>query len=578
MTLTIKDSPEATGPSKPGSSGQSPQNKPGQSARSNPVCLEVPVLVRSLPAGENNNASGSASPIREEGRSVIVFENGGVLRLANPLPTGQTVILSNQHGRDVVCRVIGGRKLPSVKGYIEVEFIEPVNDFWQIHQSPEPPRVTLPAALKSPVEAAPEPPAGPPARPLPVELAPAPAATSRPVVPTKAPDSPSSGAPTFEDIARLVPMPPSGEPQSEKNEPAARPSGGHNKDAPARSSIETPNLNFANIYAPPISESAVEKTAASPSGRPVTSPIRQQPLSIDFTGQTAHVSVPSSFAASSGSGKSRGRMPLLLGGAALVLAGLGAGYFFMHRGSEPGPTPTLVAVNPPSALPAEAIGQPDTASAAQPAIEQALPQTEQPVAVIPSAHADVTEATPAVSRNARPRLDPVEAKPPERAAPRRPAIPDLKLSSPARPVRNPANVSDGSSLASVEMTSAPAPIAASPGTFGARTDVPPAPPPSASAAISAPAPAKSSQEAKLVSSTRPVYPAMARSSNIQGRVVVSASLDANGTVVAVKALSGPMPLRQAAVDAVKRWKYSPAQIDGKPAASQVTIDLDFRLN
>ena len=73
-------------------------------------------------------------PIREEGRTVIVFDNGAVLRSTNNMPVGQTVILSNPNGRDVVCRVVGGRNLPSVKGYVEVEFIEAVNDFWGIHQ------------------------------------------------------------------------------------------------------------------------------------------------------------------------------------------------------------------------------------------------------------------------------------------------------------------------------------------------------------------------------------------------------------------------------------------------------------
>ena len=34
----------------------------------------------------------------------------------------------------MVCRVVHARNLPAVKGYVEVAFIEPVNDFWAIHR------------------------------------------------------------------------------------------------------------------------------------------------------------------------------------------------------------------------------------------------------------------------------------------------------------------------------------------------------------------------------------------------------------------------------------------------------------
>ena len=127
-------------------------------------------------------------------------------------------------------------------------------------------------------------------------------------------------------------------------------------------------------------------------------------------------------------------------------------------------------------------------------------------------------------------------------------------------------------------------------TSNGRTSNPPAPPPPAFAsaapvistpATAAPAPvaaAKTVRDPKLISSVRPAYPAAAKSSSIQGTVAVSASIDANGKVVAATALSGPMLLRQAAADAVKQWKYSPGLIDGKPAPSQVTVNVDFRIN
>jgi len=86
MTLTIKDSPDLNSPGKTGAPSQNSENKAGQSPRPNPVCLEVAVTIRSLP----NQAGGLTKPFREDGRTVIVFDNGAVLRSTNNMPIGQT--------------------------------------------------------------------------------------------------------------------------------------------------------------------------------------------------------------------------------------------------------------------------------------------------------------------------------------------------------------------------------------------------------------------------------------------------------------------------------------------------------
>jgi len=565
MTLTIKDSPEATGLSKSASPGQVSENTANQSPRTNPVCLEVPVLIRSLPG----NAPGAAGPTREEGRSVIVFDNGGVLRMANPLPPGQTVILSNQQGRDVVCRVVGGRNLSTAKGYIEVEFIEPVSDFWQIHQTPEatrvptaepptPRAVALPEALQT------------------VQLA-APPAPSRPVVPVKEQNISLGGAPGFDDIAGLVQMPPPVESPVKKSDPAVRPSASQSMDRPAQIPDETSRVNSASIPVSSVSELVSEKPAAPPAQAVFSPPARKQPVPNDFTGRSAQVAVPSSFTSFS-SGETRSRMPLLLGGAALVIAGFGGGYFLMHRGISPGAAPPVSMASQPSATSAEASSGPETAPATQPPMEQALPKAAEPVSAAASVPAEVAPPAPSASPNVRQRANPVEAKQPDRTTERRQPIPSLKMTSPKIPGKNPAEIPDGSSIASVDMASTATPVGATPGSFGSRTENQPAPPPAPPAAISAAASVQTVQEAKLISSTRPVYPPMARTSNTQGHVVIIANINEKGQVIAAKAVSGPVLLRQAAVDAVRQWKYSPALTDGKPAASQVTVGLEFRLN
>jgi protein TonB len=45
----------------------------------------------------------------------------------------------------------------------------------------------------------------------------------------------------------------------------------------------------------------------------------------------------------------------------------------------------------------------------------------------------------------------------------------------------------------------------------------------------------------------------------------------------MKVLSGPTPLQQAAMDALRQWKYQPAMLDGKAVPVHLTVTLQFRL-
>jgi protein TonB len=492
--------------------------------------------------------------------------------MANPLPPGQTVILSNQQGRDVVCRVVGGRNLSPVKGYIEVEFIEPVSDFWRIHQTPEATRIPASEPAGPPAFSAAAPP-----EPLQKVQPASPPAPSRPAIPVKEQNPSPGGAPGFDDIAGLVRMAPPVESPVKKNERAIQPSAPESMDLPAQMPDETFRINSTSIPVSSVSELISEKPAAPPAQAVFSPPTRKQSVPYDFTGRTAQVSVPGSFTSSS-SGETRSRMPLLLGGAAFIIAGFGAGYFLMHRGPSPGAMPPVSMASQPSAIPAEASSGPETAPASQPTVEPAQPKAAEPVSAAISTPAEVMPPAPSASPNVRQRANPAEAKQPERTTDRRQTIPNLKMTSPKIPGKNLAEIPDGSSIAPVDMASAAAPAGATPGSFGSRTENQPAPPPAPPAAISAAASVQTVQEAKLISSTRPVYPAMARASNIQGHVVIMANINEKGQVIAAKAISGPVLLRQAAVDAVRQWKYSPALTNGKPAASQINVGLDFRLN
>jgi protein TonB len=83
--------------------------------------------------------------------------------------------------------------------------------------------------------------------------------------------------------------------------------------------------------------------------------------------------------------------------------------------------------------------------------------------------------------------------------------------------------------------------------------------------------------AKLLSSTPPVYPTLAKNQHVSGNVLIDALIDANGRVTTMKVVSGPTLLHQAAMDALKLWKYQPAILDGKPVPMHLTVTLQFRL-
>jgi len=83
-------------------------------------------------------------------------------------------------------------------------------------------------------------------------------------------------------------------------------------------------------------------------------------------------------------------------------------------------------------------------------------------------------------------------------------------------------------------------------------------------------------EKLLVHRVDPVYPESARQSNLSGIVTLNAIVDADGSVSQVNALSGPATLQQAAVDAVKWWRFEPYKISGHPARVQTVVGVEFR--
>jgi TonB family protein len=81
----------------------------------------------------------------------------------------------------------------------------------------------------------------------------------------------------------------------------------------------------------------------------------------------------------------------------------------------------------------------------------------------------------------------------------------------------------------------------------------------------------------LVQRVSPVYPAIALSEGVEGQVQLRAVITAQGAVENIRRISGPPLLVQAAVDAVKHWRYDPFKTGGVPIEGEVTITLNFKI-
>lgn len=73
----------------------------------------------------------------------------------------------------------------------------------------------------------------------------------------------------------------------------------------------------------------------------------------------------------------------------------------------------------------------------------------------------------------------------------------------------------------------------------------------------------------------PVYPVEAKEQGVEGAVVVEVSLDEKGNVFNAHALTGHSLLREAAVEAVKKWKFKQARIWGKPVKVTGAVTIYF---
>jgi len=86
------------------------------------------------------------------------------------------------------------------------------------------------------------------------------------------------------------------------------------------------------------------------------------------------------------------------------------------------------------------------------------------------------------------------------------------------------------------------------------------------------------QAARIVNRVQPVYPPLARQTRISGTVRLHAIISKDGTIQQLEVMSGHPLLQQAALDAVRQWRYQPTLLNGEPVEVDTTIDVIFSLN
>jgi TonB family protein len=83
----------------------------------------------------------------------------------------------------------------------------------------------------------------------------------------------------------------------------------------------------------------------------------------------------------------------------------------------------------------------------------------------------------------------------------------------------------------------------------------------------------------LISRVPPVYPPAARAARISGTVVVQAMIGKDGRIYNTQVVSSlDDSLSQAAIEAVRQWRYLPYTLNGAPVPVKTTINVEFTLD
>lgn len=575
------------------------------------ICLEVPIIVRGTqgptPA---EGPTGNPEAFHEETLTVIVFSNGAVVRLSARVTAGQTVVVTNQKtSQELACRVVSVRTYRDVKGYAELEFTHDAPSFWGFNFPPKSQDVPLAASWTTstlpdtkttgrPIASETNTPA-----PRSGHFAPVPIYQSgdalggaslppKTATPAAAAEPGASGTSKGEKNAEVQQAPaPLGadaitsmwaatvsegllrtEVPSRATNPTARP------DAPSvwphRSTEEVVASEPGNVIAPAVGETGAAEITPPLIDWESSERVRPSRTPVQAPSAAERVASPSLFDHHAMAGDAHpqpNRRALILAGAcALIVVIVAAATMLLRR--EPATKSPPAAVAPPatsevSAPLVTAAPAPEAPVAAAATLPVANPNgTAQPAEPVQASDAGAT-----VSRSAEKQSSAAEGG--------RTVLPPAILAAPTAKRENvsvqpPPEIPGGiaNELAANPSTGLTGGIIGPPDR--PEPAAPPFPPTRASAT-----PLRAGtqfNQARLISSVLPTYPPAAK--HEEGDVVIDAVIDTTGNVTSMKVVSGPLPLRPAAIDALRQWKYEPATVGEQPLPQRLQVTIKFRVH
>lgn len=485
-------------------------------ASSSPICVEIPVRLRGLQtAAPAESITTPADSFTEDTQTLILFPRGAVVRLAAAITAGQELMLTNLHSNQHVhCKVVSVRASETARGYVELEFTHRKDGFWGSAATAQNPASSC-AALATAVASA---------------------AAESPAASLKS----SFGAelkPPFDVTAQ---------------------------SAPALARVKPARAQ--HVLMTPAAPSTPEKRASADfeMPEPLAPDLRVRPR-FALAGPRLDVETTSNRIA--GDLRTGGKW-ILTGGciAAAALAVMGGAFLLPLRSASganghANPAPTVAQAAPVVPVSAQVIEV--RAEADSPV---ALPETN-------SAASAASELTQPSAVSTPPKSGGMGKALRNAAAKLHLSIGNSKLVSPtAAPASAAASAQEPPAVAAEESSSA---VPGGQASGFAKGLISPAPPKAAeptSLAVGGQA-----SVPRIVSMVQPKYPYQAKTSHIEGDVTIQAEIDAIGKVANMKVLSGPALLCEAALDALRQWKYEPAKLNGQPVAGQLTVTLKFRL-
>jgi periplasmic protein TonB len=510
-----------------------PKSGAAKPVRRDAVGAEIPVTVHA--SRTTQGLSKNLPAVHEDTKTVIVLQQGAVVRLTAVLTTGETVVLTNRMtGGDVLCRVGNVKSQPGIQHYVDLEFIQRAPGFWGDTVAASSAPVAGQTPTGGPVPLAPPMPIAAPVAALPTPLAaaappPAPVAVAAPRVPV-AVTRPSPG-----------PVAPP---------PSPRPAPAPVVDLPAASVAAT-------LQPAPLAEPIAVSWDASQTSS--VAPIHSGMSRSTFGSIGAH------GAGGNPSGSHKDRMAVA---AAVVLAlgGVAGGYWFYGRQiTAAGPPAVQEATNVPTAP-----ATPDPTSVST--VFDTAPDTLNATSPEPPAEPEpdiVVESRP-VNEASLARVQPPPSIDPTPHIRRKVPIEQLKApKAKATSTRLNSNQPPPAMMGTLNL-----------GEVGAANSLlvsesaGPAPPP---VNVSQPAIGGQLQPPQMISSAAATYPSNARMQRVQGVVVLDALIDETGKVAETTVVTGPPLLVSSAQESVRNWKYKPARLNGKPIAVHTRVSVRFSL-